>query len=270
MQNVIVKTVDFQGAELIAGQREDDRKIFVGVGYICNGIGLTEGQKKRQITNIQKDIVLKQGCCKFDTGVFDPNNETLGIDIEFLPLWLAKISITPKMQQNNPETTKHLVEYQLKAKDVLAAAFINQEKKDSYMIEDKIERAQRWIEEAKEKQALLEKLEEQQPAVDFANAISGSKDSIAVSALAKILKQNGYDTGQKKLFTWFRNEGYLCSTPGRNYNLPVQRYINQGLFEIKESTYEAGDKKKIALTTKVTVKGQEYFINKLCPKKKIT
>lgn len=127
LNNLITKQVNFQGDNLIAVKDKNTGKVYTGISYICRGIGLTRKQKDRQVANIQVDQVLKNGCLKFDAGVFDPNNSTVAIDIDFLPLWLAKISITPKMQQQQPEIVQKLIRYQLKAKDVLAAAFIKKQ-----------------------------------------------------------------------------------------------------------------------------------------------
>lgn len=124
MSNLLVKSVDFFGDELIAIKNQETGKIYTGVSFVCKGIGLTKGQKDRQVLNIQEDLVLKKGCLKFEAGVIDPNNEVLGIELDFIPLWLAKISITPKMQEQQPQVAEKLVNYQLKAKDVLAQAFI--------------------------------------------------------------------------------------------------------------------------------------------------
>ena len=124
MNNLITKNVDFNGDELRAVQDPATGKISVGISWVCRGVGLTKDQKDRQIKNIQSDMVLKEGCVKFDAGVFDPDNETCAIDLEFLPLWLAKITITPTMKKKQPEVAEKLITYQLKAKDVLAAAFL--------------------------------------------------------------------------------------------------------------------------------------------------
>lgn len=124
MTNLQIKEVDFNGAVLMAAQNPDNKKIYVGISWVCNGIGLSKSQKDTQVLNVQNDIVLNRGCLKLQAGVFDLNNETIAIELEYLPLWLAKISITPKMQNEQPEVTKNLVEYQLKAKDVLAEAFL--------------------------------------------------------------------------------------------------------------------------------------------------
>ncbi|MCI9466938.1 MAG: hypothetical protein HFE99_07455 [Ruminiclostridium sp.] len=123
MNELEIKRVPFMGTELVAA-RDADGQIWAGASYICKGIGLNKNEKDRQIKNIQADRVLSRGCVKFDAGVFDPNNETIAIKLDFVPLWLAKISITPTMEAETPELVDTLVEYQLKAKDVLAAAFL--------------------------------------------------------------------------------------------------------------------------------------------------
>ena len=130
MNELEVKKVPFMGTELMAA-RDNDGQIWAGVSYICNGIGLTKHQKDRQVTNIQTDKVLSRGCLKFEAGVFDRNNSTLALKLDYVPLWLAKIAITPRMERETPELAARLEQYQLKAKDVLAAAFLPQSKQQS-------------------------------------------------------------------------------------------------------------------------------------------
>lgn len=104
-------------------------------------------------------------------------------------------------------------------------------------------------------------LEEQKPKVLFADSVIASKGSILVRELAKLIKQNGYDIGEKKLYRWLREKGYIC----KNSTEPTQMAMNLGLFEIVVRTIERGDDSpKVTRTTKVTGKGQVYFINKLC------
>lgn len=122
-----VKEVEFLGDELLVVKDEEENKVYTGIGYVCKGIGFSKGQKDRQVLNIQEDVVLNRGCLKFEAGIIDPNNEVLAIDIDYLPLWLAKISITPKMREQNPNVVEKLVNYQLKAKDALANVFIHKE-----------------------------------------------------------------------------------------------------------------------------------------------
>lgn len=118
-----VKEVNFNGDQIIAIQ-EIDGSVYVGVTFICIGIGLNEKQKDRQVANIQSDIVLKRGAKKLPLKFEGQHREILCIMIDYLPLWLAKITITPAIKKNNPALVEKLIEYQLKAKDVLAAAFV--------------------------------------------------------------------------------------------------------------------------------------------------
>lgn len=107
-----------------------------------------------------------------------------------------------------------------------------------------------------------ERINQMRPKEVFADAVSTSKQSILIGDLAKLICQNGYQIGQKRLFQWMRENGYLM-TQGSSYNRPKQRYVEQGLFEIKESTINNPDGSvRITITPKVTGKGQVYFVNK--------
>lgn len=113
-------------------------------------------------------------------------------------------------------------------------------------------------------------IEGQKPKVLFADAVTASKTSILVGDLAKLIKQNGHDVGQKRLFEWLRDSGYLIKRKGSDWNMPTQRSMEQGLFEIKESTHINGDGVNVTTKTpKVTGKGQVYFINKFINKEAI-
>lgn len=109
------------------------------------------------------------------------------------------------------------------------------------------------------------KLENKQmkPKALFADAVATSKNDILIGQLAKILRQNGYETGQNRLFKWLREHHYLCSK-GLKYNQPTQKAMELGLFRVKERTVNNPDgSSRITVTTKVTGKGQQYFINRL-------
>lgn len=107
-----------------------------------------------------------------------------------------------------------------------------------------------------------QKIEADRPKTIFADAVSTSKSSILIGDLAKLICQNGYQIGQKRLFQWMRDNGYLMKI-GSSYNMPMQRYVQQGLFEIKESNVQNPDGSvRITRTTKVSGKGQLYFVNK--------
>lgn len=109
---------------------------------------------------------------------------------------------------------------------------------------------------------------EMQPKALFADAVAASHTSILIGELAKILKQNGVDIGQNRLFETLRQQGYLIRRNGTDYNSPTQRAMELGLFEVKESTVGNPDGSvRVTRTTKVTGKGQQYFINKFLSRK---
>lgn len=105
-------------------------------------------------------------------------------------------------------------------------------------------------------------VEHNAPKVLFADAVAASHTSILIGDLAKLIRQNGVEVGQNRLFQWLRDNGYLCST-GERYNLPTQKSMELKLFEVKETTISNPDGSiRITRTTKVTGKGQAYFVNK--------
>ncbi|MFR6088176.1 MAG: phage antirepressor [Anaerobutyricum hallii] len=107
------------------------------------------------------------------------------------------------------------------------------------------------------------KIEQDRPKTLFADAVATSHTSILIGDLAKLLKQNDVDIGQKRLFQWMRENGYLIKRKGSDYNMPTQRSMELKILEIKESTINNPDGSiRINRTTKVTGKGQQYFINK--------
>ncbi len=124
--------------------------------------------------------------------------------------------------------------------------------------------ADKEIEKLKKSNAgLLEDNKRMKPKEIFADAVSASHTSILVGDMAKLLKQNGVDIGQKRLFEWLRESGYLIKRKGSDWNMPTQKSMEMGLFDIKESTVNNPDGSvRINRTTKVTGKGQQYFINK--------
>lgn len=117
------------------------------------------------------------------------------------------------------------------------------------------------VEEHNKAKALIE---EQKPKVLFADSVAASHTSILVGDLAKLLHQNGVkDMGQKRLFNWLRENSYLIKRKGSDYNSPTQKAMEMGLFQIKETVVSHADgHTSVNKTTKVTGKGQQYFINK--------
>ena len=160
-------------------------------------------------------------------------------------------------------------QFKKKVKEILHAI----RKHGAYMTENTLEQALtnpdfliQLATKLKEEQEARKKLEEQaerdKPKVIFADAVASSETSILIGDLAKLLRQNGINTGQKRLFSQLREQGYLIKS-GASKNIPTQRSMEMGLFEIKEGSYVDGNGCNITTkTTKVTGKGQQYFINK--------
>lgn len=135
--------------------------------------------------------------------------------------------------------------------------------KDSYMIDDPVERAKRWIEEETIRRKQAEQIEEMKPKALFADSVSTSKTTILIGELAKILRGNGVIIGQNRLFDWLRKNGYLINRKGTDWNMPTQRAMELDLFRVKETAINHSDgSTSISKTVKVTGKGQQYFINK--------
>lgn len=111
--------------------------------------------------------------------------------------------------------------------------------------------------------AQSKQMEQDKPKVLFADSVAASSSSILIGELAKLIKQNGVDMGQRRLFAWMRENGYLIKRCGSEYNLPTQRSMERGLMEIKETSVIHSGYTTISKTPKVTGKGQVYFINLL-------
>lgn len=183
-------------------------------------------------------------------------------------------SVVTTTQQNQYGGTKELQDYALTIEMAKHIAMMSGTDK-GYEIRDyfiKVEQAwnspemvmKRALEIANRKVEQL-KLENQQmqPKALFADSVAASHTTILIGELAKILRGNGINIGANRLFQWMRDKGYLISRKGTDYNMPTQRSMNLGLFKIKESTItHSNGSVSISKTTKVTGKGQQYFINK--------
>lgn len=138
LQVIEQKMVPFNGIELMAIKTEDG-KIHAGVRWVCEGIGLTKGQMQNERKKIQEDLVLSKGERNFKLPTNGGVQDVLCIELSFLPLWLAKITLTPTMQRENPWTVQRLVDFQLRAKDVLEEAFLNKPKSQLEIMQMQIE-----------------------------------------------------------------------------------------------------------------------------------
>lgn len=111
--------------------------------------------------------------------------------------------------------------------------------------------------------ALEGKIEKDKPKVLFANSVSASKSSILVGEMAKILRQNGVEIGEKRFFQWLRDHGYIISRHGTDHNMPTQYSMERGLFEVKETSIaHSSGTVTVSKTPKITGKGQTYFVDK--------
>lgn len=134
---------------------------------------------------------------------------------------------------------------------------------DSYMIEDPVERAKKWIEEETIREKQAQQIEEMKPKALFADSVTASDSTILVGELAKVLKGNGINIGQNRLFAWMRENGYLINRKGSDWNMPTQKAMELGLFKVKETVINHSDGSiSVSKTVKVTGKGQLYFVNK--------
>lgn len=125
-----------------------------------------------------------------------------------------------------------------------------------------IKMATRLKEEKAKNKELEDKMKEDKPKVLFAEAVSIAKNTILIREMAKLIKQNGIDMGERRLFIWLRENGYLIKKIGTDYNMPTQKSMDLGLFEIKESpVLHSSGEIEISKTPKVTGKGQQYFLN---------
>ncbi len=160
MNELAIKDVQFNGATLRAAQ-DTENIIWVGVAWVCQGLGLKEGRIKYERKKMQEDLVLSQGTKFYPLGTDDANSDVLCLKLDFLPLWLAKISITPTMKKETPQLVENLIEYQLKAKDVLAEAFLYNKEETALSIleyEQKIDRLESKIDKMYEDIGTLAKM----------------------------------------------------------------------------------------------------------------
>ena len=190
-----------------------------------------------------------------EDGLYDVILDSRKPEAKAFRKWVTS-EVLPAIRQHGAYMTDKVIERTLSDPD--------------YMIEilTKMKDERKAREEAEERNAYLRtvnenqqrQIEESKPKVVFADSILGSKSSILVGQLAKLLTQNGYKIGQNRLFAWLRDNHYLGSY-GSYYNIPYQVYVEQGLFEVKVTCHTENEKMVTSSTTKVTGKGQQYFIN---------
>ena len=214
-----------------------------------------------ELTNKRHDHVLR------DCDVLNESYEKLS---------LPKLGETPYVNEQNGQTYRQYLLTKMQCFDLLTGydselrikvnrrweELETKPKLDFSNPQTILQLAQNWAEEQQKRIEAETKVKEQAPKVLFADAVATSDRSVLVSELAKILKQNGVEIGQNRLFIWLRDNGYLCSK-GEYYNQPTQKSMELGLFELKKTSISKPDGTVfVTVTTKVTGKGQIYFVNK--------
>jgi len=197
---------------------KNDEGIYVGIRWICKGLGLSDRQGKHQIAKIQGDIVLSKGIQRIVTPSNGGDQDAYCIEITYLPLWLAKINANIV----NSDTQEKLVEYQLKCKDVLATAFvshINPQANSQYTtLPQTFQEALRMLADSQDT------IEANAPKVNAFDKFMNSHGNQTISQAAKAL-----GTGRDRLFAFLRSRGILMST-----NEPYQKFITAGYFTVTE------------------------------------
>ncbi len=233
MNDLIVKNVDMFGDTVIAAQDENG-VIWAGVSWLCKGMGLTKDQTGNERKKIQEDLILREGVKFHPLGTGNANKDVLCLQLDYVPLWLAKISITPAMKENNPELVEKLVKYQLQAKDILAQAFLPQyaPSDDEKLAEAFLIAQKKMAEKDKKiKQLELETIEmnkaimEMQPKVNYVDVILKSRSTVCTTQIAqdygmsatafnKLLKRLGIQHKVGKQWILYRpyiSQGYVQS-----------------------------------------------------------
>lgn len=242
--NLMIKEVDFNGANLLAAQDENG-KIYVGVKLVCDNLGL---DVRRQKEKILTHDVFSKGVSTLPLPSNGGVQDTIVIELDFLPLWLANIN--PKLV--NPLIKDKLIDYQLKAKDVLAKAFLpNQDViLRDYLQLDEEERAIAYFQERKERKLLEQQTQELIPKAQAFEQLISAKNNQPMLEVAKAFK-----TGRNRMFQFLRLKGILMKN-----NVPYQNYIEQKLFVVREYTIPDADGELINRTqTLVTAKGIEFI-----------
>lgn len=246
LSNLLTREVDFYGDTIMCAEDNSTGKIYVGVKWVCQGIGLTEDQTKNERKKIGKDLVLSKGGSNLTLLTNGGEQEVLCIELDYLPIWLAKISLTPKMQKNNSIAVKKLINYQLKAKDVLAQAFINPKEVNL----DKFQIPTTLSEALMLSANLAKENEEMKPKAEQFDLYLNDDGTLSLNQVAKALK-----TKRNKMMKFLRYKEVFNQD-----NSPSSYYANKGYFEVKNFTYvvKSGKKYQIAVT-RVSATGQSFL-----------
>lgn len=264
MSNDIVE-VPFNGSMMIA-QRFDDGEIYAALKPICEDIGIAyNGQWERLNRTPWATIRMIR-----TVGADGKQRDMVAISRKTLTMWLATIDTN---RLSDEQARHNVTVYQQEAAEALDKYFneggairVSDTDSDEDIMARAVLVAQKTIERKNQQlQAKDAQIKELEPKARFADAVAASDGTCLIGELAKMLRQNGLDIGQNRLFEILRQDGYLGRT-GSNRNVPTQRAMDLGLFRIKETAVTHSDGHvTVNRTAKVTGKGQTYFISRYCP-----
>lgn len=240
---------------------EKDGTAYLSLEAVARGLGFTKTDVKVSETSFRKEYIR--------------------IDWPRVERYLAELGFSPEVGKDSFIPENIFYRLAMKAKNEAAEKFQakiadevipsirkyggyiagQDELSDSELLAKALLVAQRKLEERDKK------IEADRPKVLFADAVSASDSTILIGELAKLISQHGVKTGQRRLFQWMRDNGYLIRREGTDYNMPTQRSMELGLFSIKETAVNCPDGHiRVTKTARVTGKGQQYFINKFLNK----
>lgn len=267
MSNDIVE-VPFNGSMMIA-QRFDDGEIYTALKPICENIGIAFNGQRERLNRTPWAVVRMIRT----TGADGKRYDMMAVSRKTLTMWLATID-TSRLKDEHAR--RNVTVYQQEAAEALDKYFneggairVSDADSDEDIMARAVLVAQKTIEhknrQIAEKDAQIKVLE---PKALFADAVAASDGTCLVGELAKMLRQNGLNIGQNRLFQLLRDDGFFGKS-GSNRNVPTQKAMDLGLFRIKETAVTHSDGHvTISRTPKVTGKGQRYFIARYCPEKK--
>lgn len=239
---------------------ENEEPLFCLVD-VCNILDLTPSKVAQRLDKgvlskypLETAGGIQQTNFVSEDGLYDTILDSRKPEAKQFRKWVTS-EVLPSIRKHGAYMTQETLEKALTSPDFLIqlATNLKKEKQKRIEAEQKVELAEQAI-------------KNNAPKVLFADAVSTSQRSCLVAELAKILQQNGVNIGQNRLFAWMRENGYLCSK-GQYYNQPTQKAMDLGLFELKQTTINKPDGSiLVSTTTKVTGKGQVYFVNKFLGK----
>ena len=229
---------------------------------VCNVLGLRQGDVRQRLsdgvvsTQPIIDSLGREQQANFvnEDGLYDAILDSRKPEAKQFRKWVTS-EVLPSIRKHGAYMTQKTLEKALTSPDFLIQLATNLK-----------EEQQKRIEAEKKAEVAEKQIGQDAPKVLFANAVATSQRSCLVAELAKILQQNGVNIGQNRLFAWMRENGYLCSK-GQYYNQPTQKAMDLGLFELKQTTINKPDGSiLVSTTTKVTGKGQVYFVDRFLRK----